>query len=193
MSLTTILPDNATALEGALERVLSYRLNGIASPFPSLWRPTEVDPGALPWLAEAVGVSEWNAAASDEEKRASVAAQWPNARQGGMGVALQRAIDPLGLGVRLKPWFESGGAPYSFTIELVLGSHQLDSSLLARCEDRLQSVKSERDSYSVAIVIESAGGATSSAVPAAYFRAAFTDLVNADSLPFANVIESGVG
>lgn len=191
MSSTSLLPDNATPLETALERTIVKMLGEIPSPFPALWRPDEAPAAQLPWLAEALGVTEWDSDASESEKRETLKSHWANQRQAGMKVALQRAVEPLGLGVNLKPWYEFGGSPYSFQIELALGDYPLDSAVLSRAEERVQQVKSERDNYSVVIVIESIGGDDPGAEVSAYFRAAFTDLVCADSYPYPNIIVSG--
>lgn len=189
MSSTSLLPDNATPLETALERTIIKMLGEIQSPFPALWRPDEAPITQLPWLAEALGVTEWDASASEIEKRETLKTHWANQRQAGMGVALARAIQPLGVGVLIRPWFEVGLDPYHFEIEINLSGKTLDPILLGRVEQRIVESKSERDTYSVSIIIESVpdGGAEDAA---AYFGAAFTDIVVAESHPYPQVIES---
>jgi phage tail P2-like protein len=187
MSSISLLPDNATPLEMALERTIAKMLSDIPSPFPSLWRPDDVSPAHLPWLADALGVTEWDASAPDAEKRETVKNYWGNQRQAGMSVALRRAVEPLGFGVYVAPWYESGGEPYHFRVELTLGDNNLDSLLLNRVESRLDESKSERDVLSVAVVFDQ-----KIIEPSVYARAVFTDMIIAQSFPYPHVIESSV-
>lgn len=190
MSKTSLLPDNATALETALERTLAKLLDDIPSPFPALWRPADAPSEHLPWLAEALGVTEWDSASSELEKRETLAAQWPNQREAGMGVALRRAISPLGFGVLLKPWYEYGGAPYSFIVEITLNNNPIALSLLNRVQQRINESKSERDTYELAIIVENIDGGVSGAEAAVYAGVVFTDMVTAESSPYPRVYES---
>jgi phage tail P2-like protein len=185
MSSISLLPDNATPLEMALERTIAKMLGDIPSPFPSLWRPDDVSPTHLPWLADALGVTEWDASAPDAEKRETVKNYWGNQRQAGMRVALRRAVEPLGFGVYVAPWYESGGEPYHFKVELTLLNNLLDADLLDRAGRRIEESKSERDDLSVAVVIDG-----SEIEPSVYARVVYTDMVVAQSLPHPNVIES---
>lgn len=189
MSSTSLLPDNATPLETALERTIAKMLGEIPSPFPALWRPDEVPVAQLPWLAEALGVFEWDAKAPEMQKRNTLKNHWANQRQAGMEVSLKRAISPLGYGVQLKPWYEFGGSPYYFYLEIDVSGKKIDSALLSRVEDRIQLSKSERDDYGLFVVVSSAVD-DSELSASAMVSAAFTDMVLAESLPHPRVIES---
>lgn len=71
MTAVRLLPSNATALEVALDDVLA-RPDQIPAPLRQLWRPDEIDPALLPWLAWALSVDYWREDWS-EAKRRSVA------------------------------------------------------------------------------------------------------------------------
>lgn len=182
MSIESLLPDNRTALELALEQTLREAIAAKGSVFPLLWRPAEIPAPLLPWLGEAMGVSEWDASAPEAEQRATLANFWPSQRLAGTGVAIKKAIEPLGLGATAVAGYEIGGSAYSLHVELEQTTSTLDPALLDRVAKRIEAAKSERDTYQIDVVITSQSPA--------YIGAAFIDQVVAESLPFPAVIES---
>ncbi len=63
----SLLPSNSTALERSLS-LIGDRLPGAAALVRAQWRPEEVDPRLIAWLAWGMSVDLWNDAWSDERK-----------------------------------------------------------------------------------------------------------------------------
>ncbi|WP_122439443.1 phage tail protein I, partial [Pseudomonas viridiflava] len=72
----------------------------------------------LPYLAADRGVTEWNSAAPEAEKRLMVALAWPTKRLAGTRRALENAILGLQLTPDVTAWYEQTplGQPYTFTV-----------------------------------------------------------------------------
>lgn len=188
MSKKTIFPDNATPLEIAMEKTISQKLDEILTPFPSLWRPDLVTFAHMPWLASSLGVTEWDESADEFEKRETLKSNWGNQRQAGMRIAIQRAVEPLGVGVLIKPWYETKRNPYHFSIEIILGTKPLSPILLSRVMQRINDSKSERDFFDIDIFAISI--AEQIGVPSTRVAAVFGDVVVAESLPYKSIFES---
>ena len=147
----SLLPDNRTSLEVALEKTLRETIANKPSHFPSLWRADEVSVDLLPWLAEAKGVDEWDGAADEAEQRATIDNAWPQQREAGMRVAIRRAIEPLGFDLELKPWYATGGNPYTLTAVCWSHARPFTDELSARLVSRVSRAVSERDELTVKV------------------------------------------
>jgi phage tail P2-like protein len=147
--MTSILPDNSTALERALEHAVATALARKQSVFPNLWNPNTVPTHLLPWLAEAMGVLEWDSAAPQAEQRATLANVWQQYRHGGQRRGINKAIEPLGFNAELRPWHTTAGTPYSLLAVCWSHDRALTSSILNRLQARIAIAKSERDTVQV--------------------------------------------
>lgn len=161
----SLLPENATPLERAFERAFADLLEEIDAPFPELLDPHQTPPAFLPYLAADRGVNEWDANASDEEKRATVAAAWPTKRLAGTRRALELAVRSLGLEPEVIAWHKTdpAGTPYSLHV-IAVNSDVLDADTQTRLEARLEAAKAERDVLTLEVVGESRGWAYVGAV-----------------------------
>lgn len=149
MSTKSILPDNRTTLEAALEQTLSDSLLAIDSPYPQLWNPETVSPHMLPYLAHAKGVTDWGAEADEAARRHTVAHVWPVQRQAGTKQGVEDAVDGLGLNAEFIPGYSWGGPAYSFRVDLIGG---LRGVPVRRIQQRIEVAKAERDGYSIRAV-----------------------------------------
>lgn len=142
----SLLPANKSLLEGGLDLALAHLVERIAPPFPELMNPQQTPLAFLPYLAADRGVSEWDAAAPEQEKRDTVADTWQTHRLAGTREALLLTFRALGLVPEVVAWHEQTprGEPYSYNlIGEIVGPY--DALRDARLEARLQAAKAERD------------------------------------------------
>lgn len=72
----------------------------------------------LPYLAWAFSVDRWDRNWPEETKRQVIRDAWLIHRHKGTISALRRAIEPLGYLIRVSEWWEFGGEPGTFTVEV---------------------------------------------------------------------------
>lgn len=156
----SLLPENATPLERAFERAFADLLEAIDAPFPELLDPQQTPADFLPYLAADRGVNEWQATASELEKRRTVAAAWPTKRLAGTRRALELAVRSLGLEPEVIAWHKADpeGDPYHLHV-VAVNNDALDGNAQERLQRRLEEAKAERDVLTLEIVGESRGWA----------------------------------
>ncbi|SDU83870.1 phage tail protein I [Pseudomonas mucidolens] len=164
----SLLPANSSPLEKALDLGLGRLLDRVAPPFPGLMNPLRTPVEFLPYLAADRGVSEWNADASEAEKRLTVELSWQIQRQAGTPKALSHAVESLGFTPNIMAWYQQRpqALPYTFDVQAIVGASWSsgDHNRLIR---RINAAKSERDQATITIVYPLAGGLSlSSAVHA---------------------------
>lgn len=142
----SLLPPNRSLLEAGLDLAFARLLERIEPPFPALMDP-EVSPlDFLPYLAADRGVSEWQPAAPEAEKRATVRAAWEVKRLAGTRRALEQAVSSLQMRPAVTAWYEKtpAGTPYSFEV-MAWADRPFDEQTNARLDARLAAAMSERD------------------------------------------------
>ena len=85
-------------------------------------RFAEAPVALLPWLAWEESVDSWNPAWTPDQKRAVIAASWEAHRRKGTPAAMAEALGGLGYDLSFQEWFEYGGLPYRFRIEIDIPS-----------------------------------------------------------------------
>ena len=155
----TLLAANSSLLELGLDLALGKLVDRIAPPFPELMDPQRTPVDFLPYLAADRGVAEWDAAASESEKRLTVALSWSIQRQAGTDKALKYAVESMGFTPKVTPWYSAVpvGVPYSFDVQAVV-SRPWSSGDHKRLISRLRAAKSERDDMTITVVHETGGG-----------------------------------
>jgi len=155
----TLLPANSSALERALDIGFGTLLDRIVPPFPELMNPSATPVAFLPYLAADRGVNEWDADASEAEKRLTVSLSWQIERQAGTGKALSHAVESLGFTPNICAWYQQRptGLPYSFDVQALIGTRWSsgDHNRLIR---RINAAKSERDEVTITIVHSTRAG-----------------------------------
>ena len=101
----SLLPANSSPLEKALDLGFGRLLERIMPTFPALMNPLQTPSEFLPYLAADRGVSEWDADASETEKRLTVGLSWQIQRQAGTPKALSYAVESLGFRLTLTDVF----------------------------------------------------------------------------------------
>ncbi|WP_347929094.1 phage tail protein I [Pseudomonas helvetica] len=157
-SRPSLLPANSSPLEKALDLGFGQLLDRIALPFPELMNPAKTPSAFLPYLAADRGVSEWDAGASESEKRLTVSLSWQIQRQAGTNKALSHAVESLGFTPNISAWYEQRplGNPYTFDVQAIIG-RSWSSGDHNRLIRRVNAAKSERDDATITVVHETSG------------------------------------
>ena len=111
--MSDLLPPNATPQERALSLAIAPDID---VPVDRLWNPETCPASALPWLAWALSVDEWDASWTEDRKRAVLAASRAVHEQKGTIGALKAALEPLGLEIGITEWWQEDppADPYTF-------------------------------------------------------------------------------
>lgn len=102
---------------------------------------------ALPHLAEqyhVTGNEGWLQARNDDEKRDLIKRAIEVHRHKGTKYALTRIFDMFGIEGKIQEWFETGGDPFTFSVDLNFVSKGLDYDLIAKLEDLINEYKNVR-------------------------------------------------
>lgn len=164
VALPSLLPANSSPLERALDLGFAKLLYRVLPPFPELMNPSETPSEFLPYLAADRGVSEWNAGASDLEKRLTVSLSWQIQRQAGTRQALNHAVESLGFTPHVTAWYEQQprAHPYTFDVQAIIGQ-DWSSGDHNRLIQRINAAKSERDQATITLVHQTSGGLAATA------------------------------
>ncbi|WP_122565431.1 phage tail protein I [Pseudomonas viridiflava] len=165
VALPSLLPANSSPLERALDLGFAKLLDRVQPPFPELMNPSETPSAFLPYLAADRGVSEWNAGASELEKRLTVSLSWQIQRQAGTRQALNHAVESLGFTPHVTAWYEQQprAHPYTFDVQAIIGQ-DWSSGDHNRLIQRINAAKSERDQATITLVHQTRGGLAAAAV-----------------------------
>ena len=160
----SLLPANSSPLERALDLGFARLLERIDPPFPELMNPGETPSAFLPYLAADRGVSEWDAQASDQEKRLTVSLSWQIQRQAGTRQALNHAVESLGFTPQVTAWYEQQprAHPYTFDVQAIIGQGWASGDH-NRLIQRINAAKSERDQATITLVHQTSGGLAATA------------------------------
>lgn len=155
---SSLLPANSSPLEKALDLGFGKLLERAEPPFPALMNPLHTPQAFLPYLAADRGVSEWNAAADETEKRLTVALSWQIQRQAGTPKALSHAVESLGFTPNILAWYQQRplAQPYTFDVQAIIG-RSWSSGDHNRLIRRINAAKSERDLATITLVHEVVG------------------------------------
>ena len=102
---------------------------------------------ALPHLAEQyhiTGNEGWLQCRNDDEKRDLIKRSIEVHRYKGTKYALLRIFEMFGLEGHIKEWFETGGEPFTFSVDINFVSKGLDFDLIERLEDLINEYKNVR-------------------------------------------------
>jgi len=144
MSKPTLLPANRTPLEADLEQSMA-RLEDVPIPLRTIWSSTDCPTALLPWLAWTVSVDEWDPTWPEATKREVIAGSFAVHQKKGTAGALRRAIEALALPLVVREWFQYGGAPYMFRLDIVLeefGLSQAEQETILRVVEKTKNLRS---------------------------------------------------
>lgn len=154
MSEASILPRHSTPVEQALEAVL--RSGSEVGVLPNLWNPETCPEAFLPWLAWALSVDEWGPEWPVASKRKAIRHAIEVHRRKGTRRAVELALDALGIHADVVEWFESGGAPHTFSLDAYGGDvfaagYSIGPALAAKLRAVIDPVKPASAHYDLRI------------------------------------------
>ena len=131
------------AMAEAMAGALAERLEEISrvSVYP---RINELDAGLLDILARDFKVDWWDSGYSLEEKRRTLLTSWQVHKTLGTKAAVETAIRAIYPHTHVREWFDYGGEPYHFRLEINVTDDEADSAKQRRVLKRLQYYKNLR-------------------------------------------------
>jgi len=143
--MASLLPPNTTAQEQALAEGMA-RLSTVPVPVAYLWDAATCPASALPWLAWALSVDEWDTTWSEAQKRGAVASAIAIHRRKGTRGALNRALSALGYSIRVVEWWEEEpeGQPGTFRVLIEVDDRGVDDALVRSLERIVLKTKNTR-------------------------------------------------
>lgn len=143
----SLLPQNATPFELAVEDVIATRLSALADSVPTirtLWNPWTCPLSFLPWLAWTLSVDEWESDWSEQVKRQTVAGAMEIHRHKGTPWAVEQSMILAGIPfAEVSEWYEYSGSPGHFRIIVDIEGETVSSDDAARLLRYVGSAKRE--------------------------------------------------
>lgn len=147
-----LLPDNSSAFLKSLSvsqaRILDVDMDVIRRAVLANISPASL----LPWLAWDRSVDEYSEAWPESQRRAAVAGSFPYHKVKGTPFALKRALGQLDYETTVSEWFQYGGDPYLFRVEVASQTRPLttdDYAVLRRLIRAAKNTRSKLDSVVV--------------------------------------------
>lgn len=151
----SLLTDNASPLERALEHTLSKHLDQVTPPFPQLRNAKQTPESALSHLAADRMVTYWQEDDSLETKRAQVASAQSERRQSGTKEGIRIALGAIGYKCEIKSRYENPQLP-PYMLEVIawkVDSSPVSGEIITRVLTRLEEIKSTRDTVELALAL----------------------------------------
>lgn len=148
MSDPNLLPPNATDLEKAIVSAFLNQLAQKDNVIRTLFNPNECPLAFLPYLASFLSVDfEPYNQADETKKRQMIAESIEIHRKKGTLGALEKALGTLDYQLDLREWYEYGGIPHTFTLDVITDTAQdrnqsLDLKLIRTVIDTNKNVQS---------------------------------------------------
>lgn len=119
-----------------------------------------LDESLLDILAQDFRVDWWDNDYSLEEKRRTLQTSWQVHKTLGTKAAVEQAISAIYPHTTVREWFEYGGRPYHFRLDINITEDNADSEKQRRVLEKLQYYKNLRSHLeAIAYFMESAGAA----------------------------------
>lgn len=114
---SSLLPPSAGAWMRNTEAVTA-KLSAITVALRTLWTPTDCPVDLLPYLAWALSVDRWDKNWPAEKKIAAIKQSYWLHRRKGTRAAVRRVIEGMGFSATFEEWFNVGGTPGTFRLEI---------------------------------------------------------------------------
>lgn len=112
-----LLPTGSSVLEIAAAEACAV-IQQTPVPLRRLWDPQTCPVELLPYLAWAWSVDRWDTTWSEATKRGVVKASAYVHRHKGTIGAIRRVVEPLGYLIRITEWWQTGGQPGTFRLDV---------------------------------------------------------------------------
>lgn len=113
--INSLLPPTATTLEKSLSETCLIQLD---VDIRHLWDPSKCPVHWLPFLAWQYSVDRWDENWSEQTKRKIISDSYVTHKIKGTIKAIKRAVEPFGYVIRINEWFNTGGEPGTFSLEI---------------------------------------------------------------------------
>lgn len=167
----SVLPDNQSGLERALEISLSAQVYGIDNPYPQLLDARNTSNAVVPYLAAERQLPVWDVSDADHVKRSLAGNAWQVRRLSGTRAGLKLALDSFDFMSELKAWHQQDpvGEPYS--LEIIAwekGNKPINVDNVHKLIAYIDDTKSERDNIELSLVfgVETSIGMAGAIAPA---------------------------
>lgn len=134
-----------------IDEILDLRLSDLELTCLFVTIVDNVPSDALPHLAEqyhVTGNEGWLQTRNDTEKRDLIKRAIEVHRYKGTKYALTKIFDMFGIEGQIQEWFETGGEPFTFSVDINFVSKGLDYNLIAKLEDLIKEYKNVRSHMS---------------------------------------------
>ncbi|MBJ7536639.1 phage tail protein I [Marinomonas transparens] len=159
MQTYSVLPDNRSPLERALELALSEALYAIDHPYPELLDAQHTLENAISTLGIERQVLVWDSEDSEQVQRKRAENAWRNRLLSGTRSGFIKALEQMGFGSEVTPWFALSPTrdPYHFQVWVYCSDRLLTAEINIRIDALFEEMKSERDVYEINLLRESIG------------------------------------
>ncbi|KHT34456.1 phage tail protein I [Pectobacterium carotovorum] len=113
----SLLPVGSSDLEIAAAKACA-ELSRTPIPLRQLCDPDSCPSSLLPYLAWAFSVDRWDEKWPEIIKRQAIKDAWFIHRHKGTVGALRRVVEPLGYLIRITEWWQNGGEPGTFRLDI---------------------------------------------------------------------------
>lgn len=146
----SLLTDNASPMERALEHAFKTMLERIAPPIPELNDAEKAPTKLLPYLAAERMVQEWSSDDTPENKRKTIGNQKQVFRKAGTMAGIKLAVSGIGGETDIQRWYEYAGEPYHMKARVWINK-PINLDTINRLSHRVNNAKSERDTVLLSV------------------------------------------
>ncbi|RNM26758.1 phage tail protein I [Dickeya undicola] len=117
MMNNSLLPPGSSALERRLAAACGD-ISALSVPIRQVWNPDTCPASFLPYLAWAFSVDRWDEHWPEAVKRQVIKDAFFIHRHKGTLSALRRVVEPFGYLIRITEWWQTGGTPGTFRLDI---------------------------------------------------------------------------
>lgn len=171
LKIYSILPDNHSPLERALELSLNQQLANIEHPYPKLLDAWNTSMDVVPAVAAERLVPIWDMNDSDEVKRNLAGNAWQIRRLSGTPAGLKLALDSFAFQSEITPWHKQIPQADPYHLDVVAwekGNKPVNVANAKKLISYIDDTKSERDVITLSLMfgVETSFGAAGGIPPA---------------------------
>lgn len=152
--MSDLLPYNATDAERAQANTAA-RISDVPIIVREMWSPDDIPVQALPWLAWAFSVDDWDTGWTEAQKRDTIKKSIVSQRIKGTIGAVRNQLAALGIDIQVQEWFNQtpAGDPYTFKLIITLDQVALNNTSLKKLIDIVNTNKNLRSHMDLVTVV----------------------------------------
>ncbi|MCA7001642.1 phage tail protein I [Dickeya solani] len=153
----SLLPPSASELERRLA-ITGGEIGALPIPIRQLWNPDTCPAAFLPYLAWAFSVDRWDEHWPEAVRRQVIKDAFFIHRHKGTIGALRRVVEPFGYLIRITEWWQIGGTPGTFRLDIGVQDSGITEETYAELERLIADAKPvSRHLLGMNIVMDSTG------------------------------------